>query len=129
MFHQANVRSYPNTAQSPNPAPGRRSLLGDLIDATLAKYTRFSKAPIQFLTQHDIGVKMAERMAYNAAGVTATVTPCQFITLRTVKPARTPVTGVAFGAAADREVYLGQNISYVNLAANSSVNVPLPACN
>lgn len=129
MFHQANVRAYPNTAQYPNPSPGNKTLLGDLIDATLAKYTRFSKAPIQFITQHDIGVKMAERMAYNTAGVTATVTPCVSITLRTTNPARIPITGVAYGAAADREVYLGQNISYVSLAAGQSVTVPLPACN
>ena len=41
-----------------------------------------SKLPIQFITQHNIGVKMADRMAYNSAGVTATVIPCTSLTLQ-----------------------------------------------
>ena len=116
MFHQANLRAY----------DGTNSLLGDLIDATLAKYSQLSNLPIQFSTQHDIGVKMAERMAYNASGVTATLIPCESITLHAANAARIPITGVAFGTT---EVFAGQNISYVDLAANQSVTVPLPACN
>ena len=129
MFHQANLRGYPSTAQYPNVFPGYRSLLGDLIEATLAKYSRLSKLPVQFITQHNIGVKMADRMAYNAAGVTATVIPCTSLTLQAANRARVPITGVAYGAAADHEVYGGQDISYVNLAAGQSVTIPLPACN
>lgn len=129
MFHQANVRAYPASTQYPNPFPGNKTLLGDLIDSTLAKYSRLSKAPIQFLTQRDIGIKMTERNAYNLSGVTATMTPCTSITLRAANAARVPITGVAYGEAANREVYLGQSISYVNLVAGQSLTVPLPACN
>lgn len=119
MFHQANLRAY----------NGANSLLGDLIEATLAKYTRMYNLPITFITQHNIGIKMAERMAYNASGVTATLMPCQSITLRTARPARIPVTGVVYGTAANREVYGGQNISYVTLTANQTLTLTAPACN
>ncbi|MFN8464934.1 MAG: hypothetical protein U0X20_05260 [Caldilineaceae bacterium] len=129
MFHQANVRSYPSTSQYPNTNLGYKSLLGDLIEATLAKYSRLSKLPIQFITQHNIGAKMAERMAYNTSGVTATFIPCDSLTLRAAKAARIPITGLTYGAAADHEVYGGQNISYVSLAAGQSLTIPLPACN
>lgn len=129
MFHQANVRAYPSTSQYPNSYPGYKSLLGDLIEATLAKYSRLSKLPVQFITQHNIGVKMADRMSYNAAGVRATLIPCTSMTLQAVNGARVPITGVAYGAAADHEVYGGQDISYINLAAGQSVTIPLGACN
>ena len=129
MFHQANLRAYPSTSQYPNAYPGYKSLLGDLIEATLVKYSRVSKLPIQFITQHNIGVKMADRMAYNSAGVTATVIPCTSLTLQAANPARIPITGIAYGAAADHELYGGQNISYVSLTAGQSLTIPLPACN
>ena len=89
-------------------------------------WSQLSNVPIQFRTQHDIGVEMAERMTYNAAGVTATVTPCESITLQAANAARVPITGVAYGTT---EVFAGQDVSYVNLAANQSVTVTLPACN
>jgi hypothetical protein len=120
MFHQANAHAYAGGNGS--------SLLGDLIGATLAKYSAVSKLPIVFRTQHDIGIRMAQRMAYNASGVKATLIPCVSLTLTTVKAARIPVTGVAFGTTANREVYGGQNISYVNLKANGKVTIPAPAC-
>ncbi|MFN8466041.1 MAG: hypothetical protein U0X20_10840 [Caldilineaceae bacterium] len=116
MFHQANVRAY----------DGTNSLLGNLIDATLAKYSQLSNVPIQFITQHDIGVKMDERMTYNAAGVTATLTPCQSIVLTSQSNARVPLTGVAYGTT---ESFAGQNISYVDVTASQPVTVSLPACN
>jgi hypothetical protein len=46
MFHQANLRAY----------DGKRSLLGDLLDATFAKYRRVSSLPIRTLRMEEIGV-------------------------------------------------------------------------
>lgn len=119
MFHQANLRAY----------NGTNSLLGDLIEATLKKYSDVYNLPIQFITQHDIGIKMAQRMAYDNSGVTATIIPCQSITLRAVREARIPITGITYGSAANREVYGGQSISYVNMSANQTLTLPAPACN
>ncbi len=116
MFHQSNVRAH----------DGTNSLLGELLDATLAKYSQLSNVPVQFITQHDIGIKMAERMTYNAAGVTATLTPCKSIVLTAQSNARVPLTGVAFGTS---EKFAGQDISYVAVTAGQPITVPLAACN
>ena len=119
MFHQANVRAY----------DGTNSLLGDLINRTLQKYAQVYALPIRFLAQHDIGIQMTQRMAYNASGVTATLIPCQSITLRSNRLARIPITGITYGAASNREVYGGQSISYVNINANQTLTLPAPVCN
>ncbi|MEI7643549.1 MAG: hypothetical protein WCJ55_04480 [Chloroflexales bacterium] len=119
MFHQPNVVQY---------APGK-TLMGDLINATLLKYNNMMSLPIQTPGLHGLGLKMSNRMAYNASGVTAQMIPCgtlgarPSIILTTVKPALIPLTGVAYGN--NKEVYGGQNISYVNLAANQSVTIPI----
>ena len=121
MFHQANLRAY----------DGTRTLLTDLIDATLAKYNRHYTLPIQSPTQEQIGQKMAERMQYNGAGVSARVIPPGAagpgdpgsITITAQKAATVPVTGLKTNGA---DVYGGQHISYVKLAAGQSVTIPLP---
>lgn len=118
MFHTAQIRAYNNT----------NTVLNDLIERTMQKYHAISKLPIRNLSQHEIGILMARRMAYNASGATATITPCKNIVIRTVGAATIPVTGIAVGTVANREVYNGQNISYVTLAANRSVTYTLPAC-
>jgi len=94
----------------------------------MAKYSQMSTLPIVGITEHNIGIKMAQRMAYNASGVKATLTPCQSITLTAVQLALIPITGIAYGGPANRETYGGQAISYVQLAANQSLTIPAPAC-
>lgn len=119
MFHQPNTVQY----------QAGKTLLTDLLNATLTKYHSMYNLPIASPGQHNLGVKMTNRMAYNASGVTAQLIPCgtagatPSITMKTVKPALIPLTGVVFGT--NREVYGGQNISYVNLAANQSVTIPI----
>ena len=115
MFHQANLRSY---------AAGR-SLLGDLLDATFAKYRSVYNLPVRNLGEHDVGVLMARRMAYDRSGVNATLWPCSFLVLSSPRAAVVPVTGVA---AASAEVYGGQSISQVQLAANVPRLLAAPAC-
>ncbi len=126
MFHQANLRAYDG---------GTRTLLTDLIDRTLEKYGRHYKLPIQSPTQERIGQKMAERMDYNAAGVTAKVIPPGAagpgdpgsVTITAQKAATVTVTGLdASGTSgATVESYGGQNTSYVKLAAGQSVTITL----
>ena len=119
MFHQPNMVQY---------APGK-TLLGDLINTTLQKYNSLVNLPVLTPGQHNLGVKMSNRMAYNASGVTAQMIPCgtagatPSITVKATKPALIPLTGVAFGT--NKEVYGGQNISYINLAANQSATIPI----
>ena len=113
MFHQPNTRAY----------NGNQTLLGDLIDATLAKYNRyFSNLPVRNLSEHEVGINMANRMAYNTSGVRATILPCSVITLTATSPALIPVTGIAYGS--NTEVYGGQNISYIQLNANQTLVLP-----
>jgi hypothetical protein len=116
MFHQTNMRAY----------NGTNSLLGDLLAATLAKYTNVYKLPIRSWNQHRIGSRMVERMAYDVSGVSATLKPCESLTLTTVNAANVPLTGIRYGATT--ESYGGQGISYFQLGANQSLTIPLPAC-
>jgi hypothetical protein len=118
MFHQPNVGIYQNG----------KSLLGDLIDTTLGKYNSMYTLPILTLSQHDLGIRMANRMAFNQSGVTALLYPCgkvasPNITVTTVNAARIPVTGVSYGT--NQETYGGQSISYVDLPAGGSVSIPI----
>ncbi len=112
MFHQANLRAY----------DGTRTLLTDLIDATLRKYNRLFTLPILNPTQDEIGRKMGERLRYAQAGVKASVVPGESITLRARKEARVPVTGLRTAGA---ETYGGQRTSYVDLDADQPVTLSL----
>ena len=113
MFHQANLRAY----------DGVRSLLGDLIDAALAKYNRWINLPIRSDPQHVIGARMAARMTYDASGVQAVLTPCTSLRLSVANSANVPVTGVSYGS--QTETYGGQAISFVPVTPNASVTIPL----
>ena len=111
MFHQSNLRAY----------DGTHTLLGNLLDLTLQKYQQFYNLPLVSPTMDQLGQTVAQRMQYNAAGVTASVTSLT-ITLHAQQAARVPVTGLfTLGA----QSYGGQHISYVNLAAGQSVTLPL----
>jgi hypothetical protein len=114
MFHQPNLGAY----------DGTHSLFGDLVNATMAKYNAAYKLPIRNLRQHEVGIAMAQRMTYNTSGVKASVVPCSTMTLTSPKSVLVPVTGVVYGT--NREVYGGQNISYVQLSPNVPVTLPVP---
>jgi hypothetical protein len=113
MFHQPNLRAYDAT----------HSILGDLIDATTAKYGSLVTLPVLSLTEDVIGAKMASRAQYNAAGVTASFIPHQRVIITAVQAATVPVTGLP-GATA--ETYGSETISHVDVAAGQTVNLPLP---
>jgi hypothetical protein len=113
MFHQPNLGTY----------DGVHSLLGDLVEATLTKYSAMYTLPILNLTQHDIGVRMANRMAYNTAGVTATLYPGEQITLTSGAAAVIPLTGITYGD--NSTTYGGQTISYLTMNANQTISMPV----
>lgn len=114
MFHQPNIRQY---------LPGK-SLFSDLMDRALAKYNTYFVLPVTGLAQDVIGQKMIDRAMYNASGVTATFVPGPpgqgptSVTITAQQAATVPITGLA---APGSELYGGQRITYVALAAGQSV--------
>jgi hypothetical protein len=69
-----------------------------------------------------LGQKFAARMAYNAAGVKATIEPGVAITITVLRAAVVPVTGLL---TTNAELYAGQPISYVAVGAGQTVRLPL----
>jgi len=68
-----------------------------------------------------LGVRVADRVRYDAAGATAVVDPgARTITVSAARAATVPVTG-ACGASA--ESYAGQAISWVTLAAGATATL------
>ncbi|HEX9259829.1 MAG TPA: hypothetical protein VF855_09870 [Acidimicrobiales bacterium] len=112
MFHQANLRAY----------DGVHSVLGDLLDATFAKYLAAYELPVRNLTQHEVGGLMAQRMAFDTSGASAVLTPCTSLTVRVAKAATVAVTGVAFGTS---ETYGGDPISYLRLKPKAAATIPM----
>lgn len=121
MFHQPNVAAY----------DGKRSLLGDLMDATLSKYSQLVTAPIQSPTLDQLGVLQVNRMTYNKAlasgALTASIVPGKTITVANSGQVqvKVPVTGLNAGSTYGTEKYAGQNISYLTLAPGASLTLPL----
>ena len=131
MFHQPNLRAYSSG----------KSLLSDLIDATLTKYANLVTVPITSPTQDVLGQKQANRMAYDAAlqsgAVTASTVPNTSVTVTAAsglqKPVTVPLTGakgttITWGGSAgtvSKEQYAGQSITYVTLSGGQSATVSL----
>lgn len=117
MFHQSNLRAYDN----------KNSLLGDLVNATMTKYNSMYKLQIRNPSQHEAGVLMADRMVYNASGVSGRLVlgTTNSISLQTTQAVKVPLTGVTYGTST--EVYGGQAISTISLGANGTASVPAPA--
>lgn len=116
MFHQPNLRAY----------DGTRSLLSDLLDMTFAKYAKYSVLPIQTLTEEQIGVRMAERMQYNAAGVTAQMVGRGTIVLTAQKDATVPVTGAVTACTGCKNDPIGgQNVVWVPVKAGVPLTLTL----
>lgn len=111
MFHQANMRAY----------DGTHSLLGDLIDRSIAKYSAYYKLPVQSPPQDQLGQRVASRMTYNGAGISASLSSNgTVLSISAQKKAVVPVTGLRYGSY---ETYGGEPISYINVDAGQTVNV------
>ena len=77
MFHQPDLRVYGSG----------RSLLGDLLDQVFAKYGSRVTTPLISPAMEDLGRRVADRMRYNASGVSGTVDP-NANTITCASPAR-----------------------------------------
>jgi hypothetical protein len=113
MFHQSNLRAY----------DGTHTLLGDLLDSVITKFTRICVLPIRSPNQVDLGKFMGNRMQYLAAGVRATVAPqAGTVTLTASRPVTVPVTGLC---RATSETYGGQCISEIAVGGGQTVTLSL----
>ena len=116
MFHQANLRDV----------GGGQSLITAFLDAVLNKYAARATFPVVSPTMDELAQKMKARMAFDAAGVSATIEPGGKLTVKVEKAATVPVTGLCTPAA---EAYAGQQISYLPLADGQSITLSLADCN
>ena len=117
MFHQANTRDYDGAGHS---------LLTDLMDATFQKYGAVATFPLVSPVMDDLASRVRNRMALDASGVVATVQAGTSMTVSVSNAATVPVTGLCTAGA---EMYAGQTISYLTLAAGQSVTLSLTSCN
>ena len=113
MFHQPNLYAY----------DGTHSLLGDLTDLTLTKYSNLVSFPVLSLPEDAIATEMKNRSLYNSAGLTASYIPHQRIMITTTQGTTVPVTGLATDGA---ETYGGETISHIPLLGGQTVSLPLP---
>ena len=114
MFHQANLRAY----------DGTHFLLGDLLDATLAKYRALYTLPVVSPTMEVISDLGERRFWYRSAVLKATWTPGNPGTVTFFSDSQTlmPVTGMCRSGA---ERYGGDCIYWANVPANKNYTLPL----
>ncbi len=112
MFHQTNFQAY----------DGTHSLLSDLLSETFTKYAQYFNLPVLSPSFDTLGQDVAQRMQYNVAGVTATISG-KTLTLHATQAATVPVTGANVAGA---EQYGGQYIAHVTLSAGQLVTLTLP---
>ncbi|MGI8857908.1 MAG: IPT/TIG domain-containing protein [Thermomicrobiales bacterium] len=116
MFHQPNLIAY----------DGAHSLLGDLLDATFAKYNTIFTLPILSPSEEQVGQMMADRIAYNASGVKAQLVGANKITLTAQKDATIPITGAISDCGACQAAPYGkQNVTLVKIKAAQTITVTL----
>ena len=124
MFHQPNLRDYNGAGNT---------LLGDLLNKVADKYEALYNFPALSPTMNALATTLQQRMTYNTSGVVATRNADSTLTLTVTQAARIPVTGLTSGGVVSftgtvapvlaAEVYAGQRITYVTLAAGQSVTV------
>jgi len=113
MFHQPNLDAY----------DGVRTLMTDLLGATVNKYNAITNWPILSPPMVQIGAKMKARATYNTSGVRATWSPDGSVTIRVTQRAVIPITGLRSAGA---EQYGGQPISHITVTPRSPVTVTVP---
>jgi hypothetical protein len=113
MYHQANLRAY----------DGVHSLLSDLHDLALHKLRRFSNLPVESPSMVRVGTKMANTMARNASGLSATLEPGVAITLTSPTAQRVVVSGVCLLLGS--ELYGGTCITTVDVPAGGTIRLAL----
>ncbi len=112
MFHQTNLQAY----------DGKHSLLSDLLSETFTKYAQYFNLPVLSPSFDTLGKDVAQRMQYNVAGVTATISG-KTLTLHATQAATVPVTGAKIAGS---ELYGGQYIAHITLKDGQTVTLTLP---
>lgn len=112
MFHQANLRAY----------DGEHTLLTDLLQTTLRKYSALLRLPVLSPPMEKLGERVKRRTAYDGAGVMASAVPGERVRLLSRRAAEAPVTGLDTPGA---EVYGGEPTTYVGLRPGEPVVLPL----
>lgn len=112
MYHQPNLVAY----------DGTHTLLTDVLDRALDAYAGYVNWPITSPTMDALGAKMASRMNFLAARVTATL-QSGTLTITSDRPVSVPITGLR---SPDAEQYGGEFTSRIDVPASGSVTVPVP---
>jgi peptidoglycan/xylan/chitin deacetylase (PgdA/CDA1 family) len=112
MFHQSNLTAY----------DGVHTLLTDLLDRTLAKFSSYVTLPLVSPTLEALGARMADRTTLRTSGISATIQPGVGLVLSSPVDVTVPITGLHLAGA---EQYGGQWISWVTLRAHETVVEPL----
>jgi hypothetical protein len=114
MFHQANLASY----------DGTHSLLSDLIEGVLAKYSAlYGTVPICCLGMHEIGEAMAARAVFDGAEIQASLIRGRGLVLTSDRDVVVPITGIQAGETIER--YASQYLSAVRLRAHQPRKIPV----
>ena len=116
-FHDLNIRAY----------DGVHSLLSDLLDMTLQKYSSLVSVPVVSVPLDGIAARMSDRMQIDAvrASTAASVVTSSSgsVLVVTFSGAGTvPITGVSSPGA---EIYAGQPITRVGVTGPGSATYPL----
>jgi len=118
MYHQPNLRSY----------DGKHSLLGDLLDATFAKYSALYNVPVKSLRLDNIGKYMVNKALVRESGVTASLTGTT-VTITAKNGATIPVTGTIGtnkGYSLENSSWVkGETIAHIPLAAGQTFSFPV----
>lgn len=118
MYHQPNLRAY----------DGVHTLLGDLLDATFAKYSAIFNVPIQSLRLDAIGSYMTNKMLVRQSGVTASVTG-KTLTMTVANGATIPLTGAireGVGYTMQPSQWIrGERVAYVPMLPGQSITIQL----
>jgi len=110
MFHQPNLVAY----------DGHHTLLTDLLDMTLAKYSGYFNLPIASPTMDALGAIVTAKTRLHYANVTATLQPGASLTVYSDTDVSVPVTGLAIAGA---ESYGGQKVARIGVQAGQAVAV------
>ena len=110
MFHHPNLVAY----------DGRHSLLTDLLDLTLAKYSGYFTLPITSPAMDALGKTVEAKTRFRYANVTATLQPGASLTVFSDAEVSVPVTGLAIAGA---ESYGSQSVARIAVKAGQAVAV------
>jgi len=112
MFHQPNLRAY----------DGVHTLLTDLLERAIAKFRTYSNLPLLSPNMEVAGLRVANTMARNDSGLTATLTPGVSLSLTSPVNVELAVSGVCTLGA---ENYAGKCIATVDVPAGQTVTLPV----